>query len=184
MKKLSYILIALLLTILTACSSTTSKDGAEKKEKEQTVELTLPADLLQGQDLDSMITEAKTAGVTEATKNEDGSLTYKMTQATQEKLMKDFETTILDSMKETTTSGEYPTIKEITHNDSFTEFTFVVDQEAFEQSYDAFASIPYTVAGTMYQLYSGTNYEDIKVTLLYKDQATKEVFNEVNYPKE
>lgn len=45
------------------------------------VEVTIPATLYKGQDIDSIISEAKNSGIKEVIKNDDGSLTYKMSKS-------------------------------------------------------------------------------------------------------
>jgi hypothetical protein len=205
MRNFTYILFILLMTFLTACSSNeqenNASDGeksAEQKEaqtKEETkeekvevdkgllnVEITLPASMFEGQDIDTIIASAKGEGVAEVTKNEDGSLTYKMSKSKHKEMMKEFETSILETIEEMKTSGDYVSIKDITHNDSFSEFTMVVDKEEYENSMDGFAALGLGMSGMMYQLYNGVDTNNSKVTISMKDQATEEVFDEIVYP--
>ncbi|MEC2078422.1 hypothetical protein, partial [Metabacillus fastidiosus] len=134
-----------------------------------------------GQDIDTVIADAKKEGVTEVTKNEDGSLTYKMTKAKHKEMMQELEKSILETIEETKNSKDYVSIKDITHNDSFSEFTLVVDKAKYENSMDGFAALGLGMSGMMYQIYNGSD-PDTKVKILIKDEATQEVFDETVYP--
>ncbi len=200
MRRLTYILFALMITFLASCSTndqenkaSDSKKSAEQtkeKTKEQTVavdkgllnvEVTLPASMFEGDDADTVIADAKKEGA-EVTKNEDGSFTYKMSKAKHKEMMKELETNIRTTLEEMKTSGDYVSIKDITPNNSFSEFTLVVDKEAYENSMDGFAAIGLGMSGMMYQLFSGVDADNYKVTVSMKDEATQEVFDEIVYP--
>ncbi|MED4531796.1 hypothetical protein [Metabacillus fastidiosus] len=190
MKKMAFILFALLLTILSACSNNASEDEKSDKKAEETVdvkkgllnvEITLPASMFEGQDIDTVIADAKKEGVTEVTKNEDGSLTYKMTKAKHKEMMQELEKSILETIEETKNSKDYVSIKDITHNDSFSEFTLIVDKAKYENSMDGFAALGLGMSGMMYQIYNGSD-PDTKVKIFIKDEATQEVFDETVYP--
>ena len=96
--------------------------------------------------------------------------------------MKEMGTTIDESLEEMKSSGNYPSIKDITHNNDFTEFTLIVDKAAFENSFDGFVVLGLGLQGSMYQIFNGANADDYKVTISAKDEATQEVFSEVIYP--
>jgi hypothetical protein len=199
MRKLGFILLVLSMSLLAACSS--NEQGANSDEKKSStvskeekneavsvdkgllnVEVTLPASFFEGEDIDTVIADAKKDGVKEVTKNEDGSLTYKMSKAKHKEMMKEVESSIKESIKEAKTSEDYVSIKDITHNDSFNEFTLLVDKAAYENSMDGFAAIGFGMTGMMYQMFNGTDSDDAKVTILVKDQATQETFDEIVYP--
>lgn len=194
MKKLSCLLV-LLVIFLVACSNESAegeKSTDQKQEEKEgavnvdkgllNVELTLPASFFEGEDIDTVIAEAKKEGVSEVTKNEDGSLTYKMPKSEHKKMMAEMGTSITDSIEEMKSSEDYVSIKDVTHNKSFTEFTLLVDKESYENSMDGFAIFDLGLQGSMYQMFNGANPEDYKVTVSVKDEATEEVFDEVIYP--
>lgn len=52
------------------------------------VEITLPASMFEGQDIDETIEEAKKDGIKEAVKHDDGSVTYKMSRSKHNEMMK------------------------------------------------------------------------------------------------
>lgn len=194
-------LLVLLITFLAACSSDGSADNTnesnktiEQKQDETeekgvnvdkgllNVEVTLPAAFFEGQDIEEVIAEAEEEGVKEVTKNEDGSLTYKMSKSEHKKMISEMGTSITKTIEDMKNSGDYVSIKEITYNDSFSEFTLVVDKESFENSFDGFAVFGLGIQGSMYQLFNGANPENYQVTISVKDEATQEVFSEVVYP--
>lgn len=200
MRKFGFIMLVLAMTLLAACSSNEQasnsdekKSSTENKEEKKNeavsvdkgllnVELTLPASLFEGEDIDTVIANAKKDGVKEVTKNEDGSLTYKMSKSEHKEMMKELETNIKDSIEETKTSGDFASIKDITHNDSFSEFTLLVDKAAYENSMDGFAALGYGKSGMMYQMFNGSDADSTKVTIFIKDEATQETIDEMVYP--
>jgi len=203
MKKIVVVLLFTLMTLLAACSSDekTSKetDKTEKAgQKEQAksddegavevdkglfnVEVTLPASLFEGEDIDQAIEEAKAEGVKEVIKNDDGSVTYKMSKSDHKKMMNELETSIQESLEEMKTSGDFVSIKDITHNKSFSEFTLEVDKQAYENSMDGFAVFGLGISGAYYQLFNGAEKDDYKVTIFVKYQATGEEMDQIVFP--
>lgn len=180
-----------MIALLTACSDDKQDTKASEETKEEglnvdkgllSVEVTLPASMFEGEDIDTMIADAEADGVDKVTKNEDGSLTLKMSKSKHKELMNEIETSIKESIEEMKTSGDYASIKDITHNDKFTEFTVVVDKATYENSMDGFVVLGLGISGAMYQLYNGANPDDYKVNVSVKDEATDEVIDEVVYP--
>lgn len=205
MKKIKFLPFVLAIFLLGACSSTKEAEiDAAKKENEVAesskktnesnkksigvdkgilnVEVTLPATLFEDQDIDSVIAKAKEDGVSEVTRNDDGSLTYKMSKSKHEEMMKELRDGLLQTIEEAKSSGDFASIKDITHNKSFSEFTLVVDQEAYEKSFDGFVSIGLAVSATYYQLFDGVNPDNYKVTIFIKNADTGEVFKTIDYP--
>ncbi|WP_019241052.1 MULTISPECIES: hypothetical protein, partial [Bacillus] len=188
MKKCMYLLLSLVIVLLTACSSDDKDEKAEKGDKLAVdkgllnVEITIPASFFEGQDLDTVIADAKKDGVSEVTKNDDGSLTYKMSKSKHKELMKELKTNIQKTIDETKNGEDFPSIKDIKANKSYSEFTLEVDQSAFENSMDGFATLTLAMSGMFYQLFDGVDSDDYKVTITLKDQATQKVFNEIVYP--
>lgn len=196
----SCIILALaVVALLSACSTNESTSNAEKESTENkedkkqekgvsvdkgliNVEITLPASMFKGDDIDSVIANAKKDGVKEVTKNEDGSLTYKMSKSVHREMMKELEKSIQESIEEMKTSGDYASIKDITHNKSFSEFTLLVDKAAYESSMDGFAAVGLGMSGMIYQIYNGSDKDITKVTLFIKDEATQDTFDEMIYP--
>lgn len=193
MKKL---LILLLGILLVACSqgdeSGKKKEGADKASEETlkvdkgllNVEVTIPATLYKGQDIDSIISEAKNSGIKGVIKNDDGSLTYKMSKSEHKKMMKELKERIVKSVEELKTSEDFTSINDVAYNKSFSEFTLTVNKEKFEGSFDALASFGLALAGMYYQLFNGADVEHYKVTVYIKDESNGEVFDTMVYPDE
>lgn len=179
--------------LLVSCSADKEKEKntTDNKQTEEqnidvdkgllNVEITLPASMFEGEDINSVITEAEKEGI-KVTKNDDGSLTYKMSKAKHKEMMKEIEVTLKESIQEMKESEDYTSIQDITHNKSFSEFILVVDKEKYEDSMDSFAIFSLGITGMMYQLYSGVDQDDYQVKIFTKDQATQEVLDETVYP--
>ncbi|WP_042346137.1 hypothetical protein [Bacillus massiliigorillae] len=190
MKSIKLLLLLVLSISLVACSS--NDDSKKEKSEEKgavevdkgllNVEVTLPASFFEGEDIDKVIAEAKKDGVKEVTKNEDGSLTYKMSKSQHTKMMKEMETTIKDSIKELETNKDLASVKGVEYNKKFTEFTIVVDQAAYENSMDGFAIFGLAMQSMFYQLFDGVKPDEYKATFHLKDEATSKVFDTVVYP--
>lgn len=198
MKKLFLVPLTFLLVILlVACSQDKESDSGKKTDNaDQTaeesslkvdkgllnVEITIPASFLEGQDIDTAITEAKEEGVKEVIKNSDGSLTYKMPKSVHKKMLKELEESVLETVNEIKTSDDLSSIKDVTYNKSFSDFTLTVNKEQFENSFDAMSSMGLAIVGMYYQLFNGMDPEKFKVTVNFKDEANGDVFNSVVYP--
>ena len=111
MKKLFPTLIIMLIMafVLAACGekqvvkdvndseqATGNKENEKDKEKAievdkdlLSVEVTLPASMFEGQEIEVVIEEAKADGIKEVIKNSDGSLTYKMSKSKHAEMMKE-----------------------------------------------------------------------------------------------
>ena len=197
MKKLLLLLLALVF-IVSACGNEEASGDKEKEspknEVEETeegvsvdkglfnVEVTLPASFFEGEDIAEVVANAKEEGVGEAIANEDGSVTYKMSKAQHKEMLAEIKTGMKESVEEIKNDEDFQSIKDITYNDSFSEFTVVVDKAAYENSFDGFATFGLGMAGAYYQLFNGEEPEDYKVTISIKDETTGEVFDTTVYP--
>lgn len=185
-------------TLLTGCSSSDTsnaadKDNTEETDQEQTnesvevdkgllnVEVTLPASMFEGEDVDASIAEVEKEGV-KATKNEDGSVTYKMSKLKHKEMMKELETGIIESVEDMRNNEDFVSIQDISYNKSFSEFTMVVDKATYENSMDSFAIFGLGLSGMYYQLFNGADEDDYRVKIIVKDKTTDEVMEEVIYP--
>ena len=189
MKKLLFGL-AVSSLLLAACGND-EEDKESNADKEQgievdkgllDVELTLPADLFEGQTPEEIEASAKEQGVKEVRVNEDGSVYYKMSKADHKKMMSELETSIKESMDELVTSGETPSLKEIKYNKDFTKFDVTVDRAAFENSMDGFMIYAFALSGTYYNAFNGKNADDLKITINMIDAETNETFSTTVFP--
>lgn len=191
----------MLSLFVAACSQNAQKEGGEKDDvaavsTDKTsdseplkvdkglinVEVTIPASFFEGQDIDSVIAKAKSEGIKEVIKNDDGSITYKMSKSEHKKMMKEMVEGIIKSAEEIKTGQDFTSIKDVTYNKTFSEFTLSVNQEEFENSLDSIASFGLAVTGMYYQLFNGVNPEKYKVTVIFKNELNGEVINTIVYP--
>ncbi|GLI82654.1 hypothetical protein ANABIO32_03410 [Rossellomorea marisflavi] len=190
MKKLAVGMLVLAL-LLAGCSSSDSSGKADTKKDEKdekvvkkgllNVEITMPAEFVEGQDVDKMIKEAKDEGVKEVKKNDDGSLTYVMSKADHRKMMKEMKTNLEESIDEA--KDGFDSIEDITYNKDFTEFTLLAtDKASFNESMDALASFSVGVAGMLYHIFDGEDHDKIQIKVMIKDKSTGEQIDEMIYP--
>lgn len=194
MKKFGYfffLVIAVLALAACGADKEASKTSSDKKESETedfavdkgllNVEITMPASFVEGDDVDATIKEAEAEGI-KVTKNEDGSLTYKMSKSEHKKMMKDIKTNAEKSIDEIKTDGTFPSVKDITYNNSFSKYTLTVDKAAYENSMDSWSIIGIGITGMMYNLFNGEDMDKMKINIDVKDEATGEVFDTTVYP--
>ncbi|MHA6260068.1 hypothetical protein ACXYMX_09135 [Sporosarcina sp. CAU 1771] len=199
-KSLLGILFAALM--LSACSSTDEMDKSVDKEEstdpetEETggtaavdkgllnVEVTIPGTFFEEENLDDVVAEAKENGMKEATVNPDGSVTYKMSKAKHKEMMSEMKASITESIDEMITGEDFMSFIDIKYNKNFSEFTLVVDKEAYENSFDGFASFGIGMSGMFYQIYDGVNPEKVNVKIETVDESSGEVFGTMNYPSD
>ena len=202
MRKILFVLLSVVF-ILGACGGNDEeKTQDDQKNNEQTqaekdqdtsdsvevdkglldVEVIIPASFFAGEDKEQVIAEAKEEGVAEVKENEDGSLTYKMSKSTHKEMMHGIEADLNDAIDEIKNDDEYASIQDITANDSYSEFTMVVDEEAFANSFDGFASLGLGILGLYYQLFDGVDPDDYDVKVHIEDADTGEVFDTIVYP--
>ena len=128
-KKVLAALLAVTMALsMVACGNSSEQKGTDKKEassKEDkgnlkaeknllSVEVTLPASLV-GDSEATLDEEAKAAGVKDITKNEDGSVTMKMTKKAHKALLEEIKTGIDEGLKEILEDKEnYPSFDSIT----------------------------------------------------------------------
>ncbi|MET1014568.1 MAG: hypothetical protein ABWX61_08680 [Paenisporosarcina sp.] len=201
MKKLLFGLLIMSMLVLAACSSDNEKgkkdieknetaDTDNKSEKDESVgvdkgifnvEITLPASFFEGEDIDTVIADAKKDGIKEATKNADGSVTYKMSKEKHKEMMSEMEVGVKESMDELV-SEDYPSIREVSANKNYSTFTLIVDKAAYEGSFDGFATMGIGMMGMYYQVFDGAESDNVKVEIHVQDATTKEVFDTMVFP--
>lgn len=189
MRKVGLVFFVLMLVFLVACSSANEKGSkGETGEKVAVdkgiinVEVTLPASFFEDEDIDEAIVSAKENGVTDVTKNSDGSLTYKMPKSKHKEMMADMADNLISYADELKLDEDFQSIQDIKYNKSFSKFTLIVDKEAFENSFDGFAALGLAMSGMYYQVFDGAEPDKVKVSIDYKDHATDEVFESAIYP--
>lgn len=190
MKKrlLAIIMVAMLAFSLTACSGKAEKKTEDKEKTEESsdgkslkaeknllsVEVTLPASLVGDDDL-TLDEEAKAAGVKEITKNEDGSVTMKMTKDAHKKLLAELKTGIDESIEEILADKEnYSSFDSITYNDDVTEFTVNVDASTYG-GLQSFAAFAFYIEGNIYQALNAVPEDQLRTIVNFVNKDTGEI---------
>lgn len=202
MKKILVLPLLLLFGIIfAACSADSEKESGDKKEvaadttekasvskplkvdKELlNVEVTIPADFFEGEDIDTVIADAKDEGIQEVIKNDDGSLTFRMSESQQKEILNDMEEEIIVLVEEIETDEEITSIKDISYNNTYSELTLLVNPEELENTLDVDASVDLVLMGMFYQLFNGVDPAKNKVTVTYKNESNGEVIDTIVYP--
>ncbi|AVK96667.1 hypothetical protein FCT18_22230 [Lysinibacillus sphaericus] len=201
MKKILVLPLLLLFGIIFAgCSADSEKESGDKEEvaadtTEKTsvskplkvdkellnVEVTIPADFFEDEDIDTVIADAKDEGIQEVIKNDDGSLTFRMSESQQKEILKDMEEEIIVFVEEIETD-EQLAIKDISYNNTYSEFTILVNPEELESTLDMDADVDLVLMGIFYQLFNGVDPAKNKVTVTYKNESNGEVIDTIVYP--
>jgi len=145
------------------------------------VEITLPASFFKGQDMNDIINEVEDDDI-KIILNEDGSVTYKMSKSKHNEFMAEVYNDQVEYIEEIKNSGDYKSVKDIIYNKTFSEITLIVDQEAFENSFDGFVTLGLGISSLYYQLFNGISPDKYKVTIYFKNVETGEIFGDVVYP--
>lgn len=190
-KLVAMLLVGAMALSSTACGSTpknerksaTSTDQSSDDEEELkaeknllSVEVTLPASLVKDGEAE-LDEEAKEAGVKEITKNEDGSITMKMTKEDHKELLGSIKESVDESNEEIIADKEnYPSIESITYNDDLTEFTVSVDSASFN-GLESFVAIAFYMEGNIYQALNAVPEDEINTTVNFVDKDSGEVIN-------
>lgn len=194
MKRIVIILLSSLF--LMACTSdkeaTEKTDSASSKASEETgievdkgllnVEITLPKMFFEDEELADIEEQMEDSHEANVTKNDDGSLTIKMSKKEHKQLMSDMQEEFVDTIKQMIEAEDYPTIKDISYNRNMTELSIVVNKEEFESSFDGFALFSLGFTGLFYQIFNGKDIEKEKVTMKLIDEETTEEFEELIFP--
>ncbi len=207
MKKQLTALMLILLLLVAGCSSTTKEDkdaGTNEKQKDEVskeeesegavavdkglldVVVTVPASFFEDEDEDinDIAAEAKENGMKSAVVNDDDSITYKMSKAKHKELMTEMKNNLIEYSDDLLSDEDFTSIKDITYTKKFTEFTIVVEKEAFENSFDGFAVFGLGMSGIYYQLFDGVNPEKLNVTIHTVDESTGEKIGTMNFPED
>ncbi|WP_298825325.1 hypothetical protein [uncultured Planococcus sp.] len=148
------------------------------------VEVTIPPSFFEAEeDLEQVGAEAEAENVEEATVNDDGSITYKMSKAQHKEMLNEFAGNIESAKNEIPESGDYPSIQAVEASSNYDNFTVQVDYEAFENSFDGIATLTLGIAGSYYQLLDGADSDNYEVTIDIEDAETGEVVDTIIYPE-
>jgi len=162
-KKLRIVAVVLLLAMLstlTACSGST-------------VSFTIPEDLAE------FFVPGEISDDASVTFNDDGSISIEMPASSHAELMQEMRDGLIESLDSFT--AEYVSIQDITYNNRLTEFTVVVNREAFENSFDGFVVWGISFSASFFHLFNGN--PDTQFTINIQDAATMEIFDTHVFPE-
>lgn len=199
MKKVILVLLsAAMMVQLAACGSTNSTSatsaltsanvtegsspsvGAEKGLFD--VSVTFPAMMFEDTDFETIKKQAEEQGIKSITKNDDGSVTYKMSKADHKKMMDDMKTSTADTLKGYVTDTDLESITDVSFNDDFSQIKISVDKDKYENSMDSFAALGAGFQGMFYQMFDGRKEADVSVKIDFVDNKTGDVLDSTTYP--
>lgn len=201
MKLTRFFTLIFIIMLLAACAdhtAETEQDVAQDSEEQSTdeesgievdkgllnVEITLPSNFFDEEELASIEEniEQETQEA-EVTKNDDGSITVKMSKSDHKKMLEEMKEELIVAIEDILEDENFVSIQDISYNKDFSNLTIVVsDQETFENSLDGFATLTLGVGSLLYQAFDGKDLEKDKVTLEIVDESTNETIHEIIYP--
>ena len=193
-KALSVFLIGIMVISFAACSkqpetkpestteATTQTTTELVSESGADVEITVPSSFFNEDDpaTDELTEDQKSKGFKKAKINDDGSVTYTISEEAYKELKKTMKTDVADGLNELT--EDYPQIRKVEFNDDFSDIKLYVVKKEYEDSMAVMAVYQAGLLGQTYQAYTGTAIKDLSVDVNVIDNASGEQFEEAHYP--
>lgn len=152
--------------------------GVEVEENLFSVEITIPADLIEDMTQEKLDTIVAETGIKSGTFNEDGSITYVMSKKQHEEILAETKASIDAVLVEMIETNEEAAFVSIEANDDYTEFKVVLSTDIVGLV-ERFSALGFYIYGFLYNAFAGTNVENIAV--VYINQATGEVIETLNW---
>lgn len=173
MKRKIVLGLILCMCFLVGCGSggenQSGNNSEPKKEVEKAVEITLPADFFEeGMTEEKLSSIKEENGFKDAILNEDGSVTYIMTESVHKEYMKDITQSIQDSCDELANESE--TIVSIECNDDFTNFKVTTSSESVTLE-ESFSCLGFYMYSGMYHMFNGTEVDNVHVDFVNVDSG-------------
>lgn len=165
----------------TATPDTSDSLGDVKvDEKLLDVDVTLPPDFFDGEDMTTFDPDAYAAemGFKKAVLNDDGSVTVTMTKAFHKEFMKELALSLEEAFVEVGPINNVSCIQEVKHNENFTEITVVVDRALYEENGAGLSTLAILVLASYYIAFDGNTGANITINTV--DGETSEVLNSYN----
>lgn len=168
-KWVSAVVLTALLGSGAGCSGPETVDESREGKSAISVSVTLPVDFWEGVTEQEVIRRAGEQGIDEVTLNDDGSLTFTMTEDERKALCEDFlvrfERRVADITGKTAVSApeETQTFSAIEHNKDFSEIT-VACNGMYAQG-DGFILLELLLSAGYYQLLNGVEPEALDVVV-------------------
>lgn len=158
-------------------NATEESEGQELSAEKNllSVEVTIPASLLDGSENTELTEEAKSHGVKDITQNEDGSVTMKMSKAAHKELLDSIKASIDETINNLLADKEnYPSFDSITYNDDVTVFDVNVDSATYS-GLQAFSALAFYITGNLYQALNAVPEDELKTVVNFVNKDTGEV---------
>lgn len=185
-KKILFIILMLFVSLLLiSCNNKKASpepNGTDTIKTEKnllSVEITLPSSLVNDSEV-ILDKEARSAGVTEITKNSDGTVTMKMTKEAHKKLLSELKADIDENITEILADKEgYPSFNSITYNNDVTEFTIKVDPTIYEEL-ESVIALTFYLHGDIYQTFNAVPEEQLKTIVNFVNKDTDEIIESLD----
>lgn len=167
MKRLLIVAALSVTLLLASCSS-----------EEKSVDITLGEGILGDRSVEEVLADDE-VDVKDLKDNGDGTVTLTVTKDQQAQMLKETKEQI-----ETIDLEDYDTVESIEPNKDLSKITVIVnDQEAFEQSMDAFITLPLGFSGSLYQAVDGKTGNDVNTVIEFKEDG-KKPFHTFTFPED
>lgn len=160
--------------------ATPAQDGEMPADDVQgeSIEITIPSAFVEeGTTQESLDADKAESGFTSAVLNEDGSVTYKMSEETHRKMMESIKANLTQSLNAMVGSEGYPSFEQVTANDDYTEFTVSVSSSELGLS-ESMSVLAFFMLGGLYHAFNGTEPDDIAVSFV--NAETGEVIHQAH----
>lgn len=183
-KIVSWLLIATMTLSLAACGgseepaeetaqaedATEENESVEVDENLLTMEITIPADFMEGTTQEDLNGSVKENGFISATLNEDGSVTYVMTKGKHKEFMASMTDEFNTSLAEMIESEDYPNITNIDANPDFTSFAVTTKSTELDMN-ESFSVLAFYMYGGLYNSFNGASIDNIHVDFINADSG-------------
>ena len=174
MKKMMALFLALTLVLgLSACGGEKHSNESGKVEVEKElfdVEITLPADLMEGTTQEELDESVAGGMYHAASLNEDGSVTIEMSKRQHRKCMEEMAADLEQSLQEMVGSEEYPSFTAVEAEKDYTHFTITTTSQELDLQ-ESFSVLGFYMMGGMYAIFNGDSEPVITVDFVNADSG-------------
>lgn len=151
------------------------------------VKVTLPPEFSEDISDEDIADTVEEEGFIDGERNPDGSVTYQMSQATQDAYLEEMRTSIQESVDEMALESP-ELIRDISFNGDVTQFDVRVVRSEYENqgalSAAGFLGWSLAFQASFYQLFAGVEEGEREVKIRFIDDQTDEVFDTQNFPED
>lgn len=142
----------------------------EVKKDSSGVELNIPAGFLGPVTQEDVKQAASDADYPYGALNEDGSVTFRMSQDQHQELINGMADYINEALEDMIVSEEYPTFTTIQTNTDFTEFIITTSSKKLEKA-DSFSAMTLCMYGNLYAAFCGRTAQNVHVEYINEDSG-------------